>query len=240
MSSEAEDTDVVVLSGDGLIYEGVDYAYRIEEQLSASGLRSSRHDLTASTITQLTPARAYLLTGGTTSVRSDAQWMRSAVDLVRRLVQRSSQENYAVIGVCLGSQILAEALRPDSIIASQEIEVGLAEIQQTKDPSIWQVVPAFHYQSISPALASVEGVHIEWRNAHTSVQAFSLGKQIFGCQFHPELTASDIDNLIDYNKDVIAEWGGNVAQAHQTVRQNEAALPADLFRRMVVDRIPER
>ena len=235
MNPAGQRVDAVILVADGLVYEGVDYAHRIEGRLATAGLTSARFDLTGAPGAQPPSARAYILTGGTTSVHSDERWMRSAVDLARRLITTADQEQFSMIGICLGSQILAEALRPDSIISSKNIEVGLATIERTGDALAQQVVPAFHYQVTSPAIAEVDGVRIEWHNAHTAVQGFGFGKRVFGYQFHPELSAGDVHNLIDYNRDVIAAWGGDVAIAHQSVEEGSAALKTDLFDRTVVD-----
>jgi GMP synthase-like glutamine amidotransferase len=225
-----------MLVADGLIYDGLDYASRIEERLLAAGLESARRDLTRSPAEGLQPARAYVFTGGSTSVLSDASWMRSAIDTARHLIVNAAHGRYAVIGICLGSQILAEALRPGSIISAQSIEVGLTTIELAGDHQTREVVPAFHYQSISPAIAAIPRTHVEWCNAHTSVQAFKYGDRTFGYQFHPDLTVADVHSLIDYNRDLITEYRGDIAAAHRSVAYHSDALSADLFRRTVIDR----
>jgi GMP synthase-like glutamine amidotransferase len=229
--------DVLIYVGDGVIYDGLDYAVRIEERLSAAGLRSARCDLTTLPVEEPRPARAYVFTGGETSVHSDAQWMRSATDTARRLVANADRRDYSVIGICLGSQILAEALRPHSIVPSAAIEVGLTAVTRVEDEQVKQVVPSFHYQAISPEIRSVAGACIEWRNAHAAVQAFRYGQRTIGYQFHPELSAADVHNLIDHQESVITRWQGDVAAAHRSVDRNINALSAGLFRRMVIDRI---
>jgi GMP synthase (glutamine-hydrolysing) len=230
--------DVLICVADGVLYGDLDYGSRIEERLSAAGLTCGRYDLTALPGDEPPPARSYVFTGGETAVGSGAPWMRSAIDTARSLVTGADREDYPVIGICLGSQILAESLRPDSLIWSPAIEVGLTAVSRPGDTGTRQIVPAFHYQSVSPEIRSVCGARVEWRNAHTAVQAFSYGKHGFGCQFHPELSAADVHNIIDCHGDVITQWGGDTAAAHQSVDQHAGALSADLFRRMVTDRIP--
>ena len=141
-----------------------------------------------------------------------------------------------MIGICLGSQILAEALRPGSIVDAATIEMGLAVVERPGDDRARQVVPAFHYQAISPAAATVDGVRVEWGNAHTEVQAFSYGRRTFGCQFHPELSAADLHCIIDSHHDLLAEHGTDPEAAHRSVDQLGGALSPDLFSD-VVDRI---
>lgn len=229
--------DVLIYVSDGMIYDGLDYATRIQERLSEAGVTSARCDLTNMPAEQARPELAYVFTGGQTSIHSDAEWMRSAVDMTRHLVANAERDEYSVVGICVGAQIIAEALRPDSITHSEAIEVGLTPVTQAAGGGSEQVVPSFHYQSISPEIRSVAGVRIEWRNEHTPVQAFSYGQRVFGCQFHPELSPADVHGLIDCHREVITRWHGDVAAAHRSVDSHTAALPDDLFGRTVVDRI---
>lgn len=238
-----EDVDVVIHVADGAVYHGLDYATRIEERLAAAGLTSARCDLTKpfrgeDEREDGQSAKAHILTGGATSVTSGKHWMRSAVGAARRLIARAGRGECSVIGICLGSQILAEALRPGSTVSSESIEVGLATVRRVTREGIEQVVPSFHYESISPDISSVPGASIEWANDHTPVQAFSYGEHTFGCQFHPELTVTDIHNLIDYHRAVITQQHGDTTAAHRSVERHGAELSDDLFRRTVLDRIP--
>jgi GMP synthase-like glutamine amidotransferase len=83
----------------------------------------------------------------------------------------------------------------------------------------------------------VHGVRIEWRNNQTAVQAFQYGERIYGCQFHPELTASDVHRLIDFHAKVIIDWGGEPGAAHRSVDEYCDELAPDLFKTAVLDRI---
>lgn len=229
---------VLICVADGVFYGGVDYGSRIEEKLSAAGLECERCDLTSLPGISLPPARAYVFTGGETSVRSDALWMRSAIDIAERLVANADREDYSVIGICLGAQILAEALRPGSIVWSRDIEVGLTPVTSPERTEIQEIVPAFHYQAISPDIHAVPGVRVEWRNEHTAVQGLSFGKRTVGYQFHPDLSATDVHHLIDWHSDVIASHGGDPMAAHRSVDQHADMLSAGLFHDLVTERVP--
>jgi len=240
--------DVLICVSDGLIHDGLDYADRIEQRLSLAGLTCARYDLTDASAPRPSPELAYVFTGGRTSVHSDAAWMREGIELLRKLVADAENAGPAVIGVCLGSQMIAEALRPDSIFGTSGIEVGLTPVSRPHDeergkkgPEIGSrsvhIVPSFHYQAITPRIAEVDGVRIEYGNEHTAVQALSYGERVFGCQFHPELSAGDLHQLIDYNEDAIAQWNGDAAAAHCSIETHQGALREDLFDRMITDRI---
>jgi GMP synthase-like glutamine amidotransferase len=225
--------DVLIYVADGVLYDGLDYGHRIEQRLADAGIATQRFDLTSSAVEMPPPGQPVIFTGGQTSVRSPEPWIHAAVALARDLVARGRP----VIGICLGSQILAEALHPESIVSAPAIEVGLTPVTRPDDLSSGHVVPSFHYQAISPEFIKVTGAHVEWRNAHTAVQAYRYGERVFGCQFHPELSAADMHRLIDYHENVIAEHDGDVSSAHRSVAEYQEALSADLFRIMVVDRI---
>jgi GMP synthase-like glutamine amidotransferase len=229
--------DVLIYVADGVIYNDLDYATRIEEQLSRAGLTSARCDLTNLPAEQPRPEVAYMFTGGETSVHSSTEWMRSAIHMTRRIVASAEHAEYSVVGICLGSQIIAEALRPGSIVFSRAIEVGLTSVAHVEDRKIEQIVPSYHYQSISPEIGSVVGVQIEWRHEHTAVQAFSYGKRVFSCQFHPELSSADVHSLINFHEEVISKRQGDVATARRSVERYAEALRDDLFSRTIVDRI---
>lgn len=229
--------DVLIFVADGTIFKGVDYATRIEQRLSRAGLISARFDLTSLPMEHPRPKLAYVYTGGETSVHADVEWMRSAVDMTRRLIADAQCGGPSVIGICLGSQIIAEALRPDSIIDTHAIEIGLTPVTSPEAGQPGHVVPSFHYQAISPAVGTVADVRIELRNDHTAVQALSYGKRVFGCQFHPELTPADVLELIEFNAEVITTWHGDVDAARRSVERYADVFADDLFERLVVDRI---
>jgi GMP synthase-like glutamine amidotransferase len=116
--------------------------------------------------------------------------------------------------------------------------VGLTQVTRADDEQTKQVVPSFHYQSISPDIRAINGVRIDWRNDHTAVQAFSYGTRVFGHQFHPELSRTDVHELIDFHSDVITQWNGDTTAAHRSVDRHADALPPDLFHRMITNHIP--
>ena len=89
-------------------------------------------------------------------------------------------------------------------------------------------------EEVRDRLSAVPGVRVEWGNEHTAVQAFSYGETVFGCQYHPELSAADVHALIDLHADVITRWNGDVAAAHRSVDEHRDALAPDLFRRTVL------
>jgi GMP synthase-like glutamine amidotransferase len=236
MDSPPPVVDVLIHVMDGFVHTGLDYADRVEEELAGAGFSTARQELPRGNDGRQPSARAHIFTGGETSATADVSWIRSAIESARSLMAGAVAGKWSVIGICLGAQVLAEALRPSSIASSGSIEVGLIPITQVSG-SGELIVPLFHYESISEDLLSTPGVKVTYRNAHTPVQAFRYGDRVFGYQFHPELTAPDLHELIDHHADLISRSHGNVMDAHRSVERHADHLSGDLFRRTVLEQL---
>ena len=139
-----------------------------------------------------------LLTGSPLSVRDEARWMGE----VGQWVIAQASLGTPVLGVCFGHQLLGELLggRVDENPQGPEwgaVEVDLTEAGRT-DPlfhalpsTMW--VQASHRDvlvSSSPQLAVLA------KNTNTAVQAFGWGASLRGVQFHPELDAVVLRDLL--------------------------------------------
>ncbi|MGH4004854.1 MAG: hypothetical protein ACRDSO_12190, partial [Pseudonocardiaceae bacterium] len=114
MRDVSADTDALVWVADGFAADGLGYGDRLEERLSGQGLRVARRDLTS--IDGAVPAaRLHVLSGGSTSVNDQSSWMPRALALTRSLVQGAQRDDHTIVGICLGSQIIAEALWPGGV-----------------------------------------------------------------------------------------------------------------------------
>lgn len=230
--------DVLIHVADGMLYDQTDYGRALETRLTAAGLRWSRHALTESE-RPWPAARAHLLTGGQTSVRSDTPWMQAAIVTAGRLIAEAATEHRPVVGICLGSQILAEALCPGVVKPADRIEVGLVGVNDTDRGRL--IVTAFHYEQIDARFATVPGVRITGTNSHSPVQSFDYGAYVHGYQYHPELTATDLTHIIRSNRAVILDHGGNIHRVSRTVERHAGHPNPWLFQQLVVDRLlPER
>ena len=119
-------------------------------------------------------------------------------DLARRMAAFSAADK-AVLGICLGSQILARAFGGQNLIGAAP-EFGWCDITlteaATQDPLLGQIAPGFPiFQWHSDTFTLPEGaVHL----AHlpmAAAQAFRLGRATYGTQFHFEA-----------NRSVVADW----------------------------------
>jgi GMP synthase-like glutamine amidotransferase len=124
-------------------------------------------------------------------------WLRPEKQLIRDLLERGTP----TLGVCFGSQLLAEAAGADVRRAAHP-EIGWYEVDLTPEgradpltgslPERFESFQYHHYEWLLP-----QGAVALARNP-SCLQAFRLdGRPIWGVQFHPEVTLSDLGEWLD-------------------------------------------
>lgn len=123
-------------------------------------------------------------------------WLAPEKALLRDLLARGTP----LLGVCLGSQLLAEAAGGRAVRA-REPEIGWFEVEVTEtgssDPVLGPLAPrfeAFEWHSYTVELP--QGAAILARTP-VCVQGFRVGEAAWGIQFHAEVTAADARRWID-------------------------------------------
>lgn len=231
MKDALADIDAFVWVADGLVTDDLDYGDRLVERLSSLGLRVARRDLTS--IDSAVPAaRLHVLSGGSTSVNDRSTWMPRALALTRSLVEGAQREDHTVVGICLGSQMITEALWPGGVRTGERIEVGLTEVWWRDGDSERIIVPAFHYEELDPSTVTGGGSRVVADNAHSPVQGFRLGTGIWGLQFHPELEPADVRRMVRHHRPTIEAHRGTAEAALRSVDQLESRWKRDLFDRV--------
>jgi GMP synthase (glutamine-hydrolysing) len=124
-------------------------------------------------------------------------WLRPEKALVRELVDRGTP----VLGVCFGSQLLAEAAGAE-VRPSARPEVGWYEAELTADgradpllgflPERFETLQYHSYEWLLPPGA------VALARSAACLQAFRLrDRPVWGVQFHPEVTESDFSEWLD-------------------------------------------
>ncbi|WP_150524699.1 type 1 glutamine amidotransferase [Roseibium sediminis] len=106
------------------------------------------------------------------------------------LIRRTHDQNKPILGICLGSQLIARALGGGNILG-RPVEFGWHKVSATgegrEDPVVGKIgegSPLFHWHSDTVELPA-EAVHLA-SSQQTPIQAFRVGRTTYAIQFHFE------------------------------------------------------
>jgi len=142
---------------------------------------------------------AIMIFGASAHVDQEDQhpWLSQEKQLVREVLDRG----VPLLGVCLGSQILAEVAgaRPYRMA---EPEIGWHDIEITDagaaDPLLGPLAPSVELFGWHHYAAPLPPGAVELARTPASVQAFRIeGKPAWGFQFHAEVTREDLFGWLD-------------------------------------------
>jgi GMP synthase (glutamine-hydrolysing) len=124
-----------------------------------------------------------------------------------RYLERELERGMPMLGVCLGSQLIARAAGA-RVFRAAEPEVGWLQVEVTEsgtdDPLAAALPPRFeafqwhHYTHDLP-----EGA-VELARSPVCTQAFRLGRA-WGVQFHPEVRAEQVESWLAEDPDDVAD-----------------------------------
>jgi GMP synthase (glutamine-hydrolysing) len=168
----------------------------LEPLLEAAGYRVEYLEAPTATWEGLPAPDLLLLLGGPLSVNDARDYPFLLPEL--SFVKQCLQEGKAVLGLCLGAQLMARALGA-RVYPMQQKEVGWSPLSATE---AGQAHPLRHL-----ALKGIEVLHFHGETfdlpegatllASTPLcehQAFSIGARGLGLQFHPEVTALGLES----------------------------------------------
>lgn len=115
-----------------------------------------------------------------------------------------------VLGICLGSQLIAAALGA-RVYPNEQQEIGWFPVQSAEEPALADTT-VFHWHGDTFALPE-NAVHLA-ATAVTPNQAFRSGEKVFALQFHLEVTPAAIESMIQHCGEglVPGEWIQSAAE----------------------------
>jgi GMP synthase-like glutamine amidotransferase len=157
--------------------------------------------------------------GGEQSALDDADY--PSLPAIVALIRSFMAADKAVLGICLGAQLVARAAGATNILG-RPIEFGWHAVTPTAagraDPVVTALGdggPVFHWHLDTFTLPP-GAVHLA-TSAQTEFQAFRLGRAVYGLQFHFEA-----------DRPLVAEWSDQFAEVIATYAPDwQARLPRD-------------
>jgi GMP synthase (glutamine-hydrolysing) len=185
-----------------------------------------------------------IVTGSPLSVTERAPWMLRLGDDLLRIGARG----VPVLGVCFGHQLLARAAGGDVVLNPRGREIGTVRVQLTlagrRDPLFAWVgaasvpqpegggtvidappqpdqieVQATHVDAVDPL---PPGAVILASNENSTAQAYRLSETVAAVQFHPELWAEAMRDLITSRRDKLQAEGMDATALAEQVHEVRA------------------
>lgn len=134
--------------------------------------------------------------GGPMSVNDT--WFHDWIPAERAFLADCIKQEKAVLGICLGAQLIAAALGA-RVAPNKDTEIGWFDIQAVTAPEgNFRFPPkatVFHWHGETFELPP--GTHLLARSEACENQAFQLGSRVIGLQFHLETTPDSLEDLLE-------------------------------------------
>lgn len=158
--------------------------------------------------------------GGPMSVNDEDRFAFLAPEMA--LVREAATAGKAVLGVCLGAQLIAKAHGARAFPAPFK-EIGWFEVYRTKEGAgLFTALPErftpLHWHGETFDLP--KGATLLARTEAAKTQAFCLGERVLGLQFHLEATPQSLEELVANASGDIGS-GPFEQQAAQIVEQKD-------------------
>lgn len=139
-----------------------------------------------------------IIMGGPMSIHDEAEyaWLRAEKELIAAAIR----DEKTVLGICLGAQLIASACGA-RVYKNKEKEIGYWPVNWTGRPMSPQRY--FHWHGETFDLPA--GATLLASTAACVNQAFQLGERVMGVQFHPEVTADMVRNMVRHGAGELIE-----------------------------------
>lgn len=185
------DVEAVVWAGSGSAWPGVPWSAPLERRLSGLGWQVTVVPWgSAGPAQRGRPGILHVFGGGMEPVSSASPEMKDRLDAVDAALATAASGRCAVIGICLGAQMIgavAAGRMPRAVGGGGE--AGLTVVRGHGRPDL--VVPTAHVAEVPDDLLALPEADHLWSSDVTAVQGFAFGPGVVGVQFHPELSARE-------------------------------------------------
>ncbi len=168
-----------------------------------------------------------IVMGGPMSVHDEDEhpWLAEEKRHIRAAIDAGKK----VLGICLGAQLIADALGAE-VRPAEHKEIGWFEVERTDESDqcpVFYKLPrrfmAFHWHGERFALP--DGARHLATSEACDAQAFSYNDRVFALQFHVESTPESVQRLVDHCGGEL-EAGGTYVQTAQQMTGDAARFSA--------------
>ena len=167
--------------------------------------------------------------GGPMSVNDESEhpWLVQEKEFIRQAIRLGQP----VVGICLGAQLIASALG-SRVYPCRHTEIGWFPVEAVAaDGDVFQLpggLTAFHWHGEAFDLPS-GAVHLAKSDACEN-QAFQIGRNVVGLQFHLETTPESAALILEHCGDELVP--GDYVQTDANIRETSETACADINRVM--------
>jgi len=138
---------------------------------------------------QLSDSDAWIITGSPRSVYDELDWMLDIEEKIRN----AQHHNKPVLGICFGHQLIAKSFGGRVELNPNGWELGAYPIELTERGLKSRILSGFNnhsivYQSHGDCVTVLPENAIELALNKKGNQAFTIHKNMYGVQFHPEFS----------------------------------------------------
>src|SRR5918999_2842264 len=145
-------------------------------------------------------------------------WLRDENLFLERLLDL----HMPVLGICLGAQLLAKAA-DGAVHPADDFEVGGHDLELTdeglEDPVLGRLPRKFEAFQWHYYTYAVPAGGVELARSERCTQAFRLGDDAWGVQFHPEVTLDQVEGWIDEDRVIPVEAKELLADTRRRIEQ---------------------
>jgi GMP synthase (glutamine-hydrolysing) len=161
---------------------------------------------------------AVLVFGGAMHADQDQHhpWLREEDFFLQRLLDL----HMPILGICLGAQLLAKAAHAP-VFPVDEAEVGWFEVELTdagaNDPILGRLPRSFDAFQWHYYAHGVPAGAVELASNPVCTQAFRLGGNAWGVQFHPEVTLQQVQSWVDEERELPVDAEALLAETRKRI-----------------------
>jgi GMP synthase-like glutamine amidotransferase len=159
-----------------------------------------------------------IIMGGPMGVYDEAIYLWLAEE--KLFIKQAIESGKTVLGICLGSQLIAEVLGA-KVYPNKQKEIGWFNLQLTHDGKIEKMLngytdsfPVFHWHGDTFDLPV--GSKCLFKSKVTKNQAFIYNEKVLGLQFHFEVTKESMTEMVKH--------GANELIENDTIQSGEQIL----------------